>query len=65
VRAEIQRLWELAFPANADESRRLAKVAQLAAEKKDFAGARQTAMLAIKKNPFLFALRDALRTWKE
>ncbi|MBN2361862.1 MAG: PilZ domain-containing protein [Deltaproteobacteria bacterium] len=65
VRAEVQRQWEQAFPANAEESQRLARVAQQAFEKKDGAGARQTAALALKKNPFLFELRDALRTWKE
>jgi len=65
VRAEVARQWEQAFPANAEESRRLAKVAQQAVEVKDVAGARRTAALALKKNPFLFELRDALRGWKE
>jgi len=64
VRAEVQRQWEQTFPVNADESRRLAKLAQQTAASKDLDGARKTAALAIKKNPFLFELRDALRGWK-
>jgi uncharacterized protein (TIGR02266 family) len=65
VRAEVERLWEQAFPVNAEESQRLAKLARQAAEQKDIPGARKTAALALKKNPFLFELRDALRGWKE
>lgn len=64
VRTEVERQWEQAFPVNAEESRRLARLAHQAAEKKDLDGAHKTAALALKKNPFLFELRDALRSWK-
>ena len=56
-------IWSQSFPEQASGSQRLAQLAISAAKQGDLKGARQSAKLALSENPFLFELRDAMKTW--
>lgn len=65
VGEEIARQWCKRYPEQAETGRRLEHLARQALQMGDLPGAQRSAELALKQNPFLFALRQDLAAWKK